>query len=233
MKTLAQRCVALITLVMTIALSAQAHAKLNADETWYVGGGAGLAKINNLCKAGSRYGCDDQAGSFRLFGGMKFNKYFALEATLDIGGDFLAPGSTAAGYDGGVAASFFGLNAIGSIPMGERVSLYGGVSGVFSYVLTDVTETRYHSGTYTSCYYDGYNYYDGWYSYCTSRSYDRDYRSDSSVSGGALLGIDIKVAKHIHVRAQAQRYFDVSGDLAFGGSRDVDNFTLNALFSFR
>jgi hypothetical protein len=236
MKTLIHRVTTLIALLMTAALMTvvtSAQAQTNSDESWYVGGGLGLAKVNDLCVNGSRYGCDDQAGAFRVFGGLQLNKYFAVEAAFDISGDFLSPGSTAAGYDGSVAASFFGLNVIGSIPLSQRVSLYGGVSGVFSYVLTDVSETRYHNGSTTTCYYDGYDYYDGWYSYCTNRYQDRNYRSDTSVAGGALAGIDIAVARRVHVRAQAQRYFDVSGDLAFGGDRDVDMFTLNAYFAFR
>ncbi len=97
-----------------------------------------------------------------------------------------------------------------------------------------MTETRSHNGTYSTCYYDGYSYYDGWYYYCTDHSYDhRDYRSDTSVAAGALLGIDVKVADRVHVRTQAQRYFNVQGELAFGGHRDIDQFTVNGLYKFR
>jgi hypothetical protein len=168
-----------------------------------------------------------------VFGGLQVNRYFALEASLDLNGDYRAPGAAAAGYDGSTGAYFLGLNAIGFLPVAERVSLYGGVSGVFSYVATDVTESRYHNGTYSTCYYDGYDSYNGWYSYCTNNSYDdKKYRSDTSVAAGALVGVDVKVADRIHVRAQAQRYFNVQGDLGFGGRSDVDQFTVNGLFMF-
>ena len=226
------RCPALVlSLLATMALPASAETQ---TETWYAGGGLGISEVKGLCSNGTFYGCDDSAGAVRLFGGLQVNRYFALEGSLDLTGDYQSPGSTSAGYDGGVGAYFLGLNAIGFLPVANRVSLYGGVSGMFSYVVTDVTPTRYHDGTYATCYYDGYNYYYGWYSYCTDRYYDdRDYRSDTSVAGGVLAGVDVKVADRVHVRAQAQRFFNVQGDLAFGGNRDIDQFTVNGLFMFR
>lgn len=216
---------------VAIGIPAGAAAAETSIGQWYVGGGVGLSEVNDLCPMGTLAGCDDTGGSFRVFGGLQLNRYFALEAALDLNGEFLSPGSTAAGYNGDTGAYFLGLNAIGFVPLGERFSLYGGLSGAFSRVTTDVTETRYHNGTFSTCYYDGYDYYYGWYYYCTNHR-DRDYRSDTSVVGGALLGIDVQVASRVHLRAQAQRYFNVEGDLAFGGGRDVDQFTVNALFSF-
>ena len=223
----------LTTIEATAANAAGSNAK-GSDGIWYVGGGLGISTVKGLCSNGTFSDCDDSGGAVRVFGGLKVNRYFALEASLDLNGDYRAPGAAAAGYDGSTGAYFLGLNAIGFLPVAERVSLYGGVSGVFSYVATDVTETRYHNGTYSTCYYDGYDSYYGWYTYCTNSSYDdRDYRSDASVAAGALVGIDVKVADRIHVRAQAQRYFNVQGDLGFGGRSDVDQFTVNGLFMFR
>lgn len=220
-----------LTLTASAGIAASADAAEPSVGQWYVGGGVGMSEVVDLCPMGTWAGCDDSGGAFRVFGGLQLNRYFALEAALDMNGEFLSPGSTAAGYDGDTGAYFLGLNAIGFLPLGERFALYGGVSGAFSRVTTDVTERRYHNGTYTTCYYDGYDYYYGWYSYCTNHR-DSDYRSDTAVVGGALLGIDVEVAARVHVRAQALRYFNVEGDLAFGGSRDVDQFTVNALYKF-
>ncbi|MGC3980583.1 MAG: outer membrane beta-barrel protein [Steroidobacteraceae bacterium] len=223
--------------VLALALFLAADISVSAETSkgnWYVGGGVGISKVNSLCSRGTFSGCEDTGGSMRLFGGLQLNPNFALEATLDLNGDYLSPGSTAAGYDGSTGAYFLGLNAIGFIPVAERVALYGGASGAFSYVTTDVTERRYHNGTYSTCYYDGYSDYYGWYYYCVDNNdRDRSYRSDTSVAAGALLGVDVKVAERVHVRAQAQRYFNVKGDLAFGGHRDIDQFTVNGLFMFR
>lgn len=222
-----------LALLTAAAIPAGAEISKASAGTWYAGGGVGISEVRDLCTNGTLFGCDDTGGAVRLFGGLQVNRYFALEASLDLNGDYLSPGSTAAGYDGSTGAYFLGLNAIGFLPLNERVSLYGGASGVFSYVATDVTETRFHNGSYSTCYYDGYDSYYGWYYYCTNSYDDRHYRSDTSVAGGALAGIDVKVADRVHVRAQAQRFFNVQGDLAFGGNRDIDLFTVNGLFMFR
>lgn len=223
-------------LVLALALLPAAALPAEADRnngTWYVGGGLGISQVKSLCPHGSFTDCDDTGGVLRVFGGLKLNPYFALEASLDLSGDYQSPGATEAGYDGSVGAYLLGVNAIGFLPLGQRVSLYGGASGAFSYVVTDVTPRRYHDGTYSTCYYDGYNYYGDWYYYCTNHSYDdRDYRSDTSVAAGALVGIDVAVARRVHVRAQAQRYFNVRGDVGFNGHRDLDLFTVNGLFMF-
>jgi|GEM_PF-2082626 len=206
-----------------------------SDGEWYVGAGLGIANVKDMCPSNSfASDCDDSGGALRVFGGMQINPFFALEASLDLNGDYQAPGARAAGYDGSTSSYFFGLNAIGFLPVAPRLSLYGGVSGAFSYVSVDVTERRYHNGSYSTCYYDGYDSYNGWYYYCTNDRYDdRRYRSDSSAVAGALVGVDVKVADRFHVRAQAQRYFNVESDLGFGGHSDVDQFTVNGLFMFR
>jgi hypothetical protein len=233
MKLSALLGLAAVTAIVTTVDAGAANTANASNNNWYVGGGLGVSKANDAC-SGTFSDCDDTAGAFRVFGGLQLSPHFALEATLDLDGKYRAPGARAAGYDGSTGAYFFGLNAIGFLPVAERVSLYGGLSGAFSYVSTDVTERRYHNGTYSTCYYDGYDSYYGWYSYCTNNSYDdRDYRSDTSVAAGALVGIDVRVADRVHVRAQAQRYFNVQGDLAFGGNSDIDQFTFNGLFMFR
>jgi hypothetical protein len=225
----------LLTLALSLTVvDANAASADKADGNWYVGGGVGAAKVRDMCPNGTFRDCDDSGGAFRVFGGFQANQYFALEASLDLDGEFKAPGARDAGYDGSTGAYFFALNAIGFLPVANRVSLYGGLSGAFSYVSTDVTARRYHNGTYSTCYYDNYDSYYGWYSYCTdNRDDDRDYHSDSSMVAGALAGVDVRVANHIHVRAQAQRYFNVEGDLGFGGRSDVDQVTINGLFMFR
>jgi hypothetical protein len=233
MKTLIHRVTALIALLMTAALMAvttSAQAQTNSDESWYVGGGLGISNVDKLC-SGTRYDCDDDGAALHVFGGLKLNPYFAFEASFDVTGGLRTPGARAAGYDGDVSALFLGINAVGSIPLGSRVSLLGGLSGVFSFASTDVTNDRYRNSGNTTCYYD--SYYDDWYSYCTNHRYDRDYETESAVAAGALLGIEVRVAKNVHVRAQAQRYFNVNADLAFNGDRDVDLFTLNAFYAFR
>jgi Outer membrane protein beta-barrel domain len=231
MRLFKRYCLAAVALTLLAGNAFAANA--NTDKgNWYVGGGVGVAEVKDLCSHTTFSDCDDNGGAFRVFGGLQVNPYFALEASIDMNGDYQTPGARAAGYDGSTGAFLFGLNAIGFLPVSNRVSLYGGASGVFSYVATDVTETRYHNRNYSTCYYDNYDSYYGWYSYCTNDDNDKDYRSDTSVAAGALVGVDVKVADRVHVRAQAQRFFNVKSDLGFGGRDDIDQFTINGLFMF-
>jgi hypothetical protein len=198
-------------------------------ESWYIGGGAGVADINGLCQGAPSQYCDDQGAALRLFGGWHPNEYFALEGAVDVGVDFLTPGARAAGYDGHTSASFIGINAIGFIPLGSRVSLFGGVSGAFGYASTRVSD--YYSRQSGDCRRDWYD--NDWYYYCTNHgNSNNDYTSHSTVAGGALVGVQVNLNRRVQLRAQAQRYFNVDGGLAFEQRRDVDFFTVNGLFSF-
>jgi hypothetical protein len=220
-------------MVLLIALMsiADAYAENADNNSWYVGGGLGIANVRDLCAGPATYDCDDQGSMARVFGGMHVNRFVAVEATLDLAGNWRSPGARAEGFDGSTGAVMFGVNLLGTLPLGPRLSLYAGASGAFSYISLDVTDKR-TNGNQTVCYYD--SYYSDWYDYCYNRSYDRhNYESETSVTAGALAGVDVAIAKRIHVRAQAQRYFNVKADLAFGGRRDVDMFSVNGMFSFR
>lgn len=208
-----------------------AFAETTADGAWYVGGGFGIANVKRLCAGPATYDCDDQGSMARVFGGMHVNRFLAVEATLDLAGNWRSPGARTEGFDGSTGAAMVGVNLLGTLPLGPKFSLYAGATGAFSYVSLDVTDRRTNSNQ-TVCYYD--SYYSDWYDYCYNRGYNRhDYESDTSVTAGALAGIDVNISRRVHVRAQAQRYFNVKADLAFGGRRDVDLYSVNALYSFR
>jgi opacity protein-like surface antigen len=198
-------------------------------EEWYLGLGAGVARVDGLCDNAPRELCDHDAGAARGIVGWRPNRYFALEGSFDFSGDYTAPGARAVGLDGDTGAFFLGVNAVGFMPLGSRVSLYGGVGGAFTYVSTAVYDYDDRDGDDCTYRYD--YYYDEWYYYCNNRR-DDDYESDSAVAATALAGLQIKVANHVLVRLQAQRYFSVDGGLAFGDRRAVDVATANLLLSF-
>jgi opacity protein-like surface antigen len=198
-------------------------------EEWYVGLGAGVARVDELCDDAPRQFCDEDGGAARLVAGWRPNRYFALEGSFDFSGDYTAPGARAVGLDGDTGAFFIGLNAIGFVPLGSRVSLYGGVGGAFTYISTAVYDYDDRDGD--DCAYQYDYYYDEWYYYCRDRG-DNDYESDSSVALSAMAGLQIQIANHVLLRMQAQRYFNVDGGLAFGDRRAVDVATVNLLLSF-
>ncbi len=203
-------------------------------DNWYLGGGVGVADIDGLCQGASDRFCDDQGGAARLFGGWRVNRWFAIEAALDVGTNFTTPGARAAGLDGSTTTSSLGINFIGFIPLGSRVSLFGGVSGAFSEASTKVYDYRERRSSQDCDWeYDWFD--DDWDYYCRNRSssYDDEYESDGSVALGGLAGVEVQLNKRFSLRAQAQRFFNVDGGLAFGERRDLDFVSINALFSFK
>jgi len=199
-------------------------------EQWYVGVGAGVAQVDALCDGAARNLCDDNGGAGRLTVGWKFNPYLALEGAIDFGSDFTAPGARAFGLDGETDVSFLALNLIGFAPLGQRVSLYGGVGGAFSSVRTAVYDYRYRDSQDCEWQYDYYD--DDWDYYCRNRNEEDDYETESSVAASALLGAEIHLGRHVLVRVQGQRYFNVDGGIAFGERRAVDVVTANILVAF-
>lgn len=203
----------LSSLIRGVALAATiltgATVQAGNSTPWYVGSGVGIANVKDMCDGMSTYDCDDHGSMARVFGGLHINKYFAVEATLDLAGNWRSPGARTDGYDGKTGGAFVGINLLGTLPVSSRLSLYSGVSGAFAYTITDTTE-------------DQYNHH-----------HHHDHTSDSSVVGGVLTGLDVKVTRHFHVRAQAQRDFNVKARLAFDGHRDVDMFSIGAAYQFR
>jgi hypothetical protein len=162
--------------------------------------------------------------------GWQVNRYFALEAALSFAGTFTTPSARVVGYDGDTSAAFFSINAIGFIPLGSRVSLLGGLTGAFTYTVTD-TEDEYYTTRECDWEYDWYD--DDWEYRCRNyRSEDDRYESDVNAAAGVLAGVQVKIARRFQVRGQVQRFFDVDGGLSFGERRHVDLATANVLFTF-
>src|SRR3954468_14826847 len=128
------RAVGALGLAGIAAVSASA---LAADEGWYVGAGIGQSREENHHDRitqqllGSGYTTnsisdDSQDTAWKLIGGRKFNKNFALEASYFNLGEFgftaqtTPPGS----LSGRIKLQGVGVDAVGILPMGQKFSAF-------------------------------------------------------------------------------------------------------------
>ncbi|HEY3858199.1 MAG TPA: outer membrane beta-barrel protein [Gammaproteobacteria bacterium] len=148
-------------LIAGLLLSAGLPLVASADnfQGWYLDGMLGVSSYGNsqddedsiqsgLAQQGTEANVhvDDNPGAIGIGFGYHFNPYFALEANyLDLGDatshiHFFAPveGSSTEHLD----ASGGSLDAIGLIPLSERVSLFGKV-GAFDYHLDDTVDADF------------------------------------------------------------------------------------------
>jgi OOP family OmpA-OmpF porin len=105
-----------------IALALAAPAGVAAQESGaYLGGALGQTRFTEWCDPGTTT-CDDRDSGWKLFGGYRFNRYFALEGTYIDWGEVTARVGAA-----NVAADqrSFGLAALGSLQLGPRFSVFG------------------------------------------------------------------------------------------------------------
>ena len=130
MKRIRAVLAAAITGAGLLASSTAALGQAPADN-WYAGIGWGNATAKDLCDTGGEPGlvvtsCDDKASGWKLFGGYRLNKHFAIEAAYSAGSDFEASGT----YFGmpvslSAKANFLEGTAVGMLPLGERFALLG------------------------------------------------------------------------------------------------------------
>ena len=100
------------TLVSLIALTfATLTLPSHADGNWYAGGALSQTFIDEP-------GIDDDDTGGKIFGGYRFNDYFAIEGSFYDFGE-MNEGGNQLELDG------VGLAAVGSIPVSERFSLFG------------------------------------------------------------------------------------------------------------
>jgi OmpA-OmpF porin, OOP family len=155
----------------------------------YVGFSAGQADVDermvipSLVDPGGQV--DGKDGAFKLFGGYQFNPNFALEAALVDLGDMSYSGffsGTPSGQvmGGRVQNSGLNLSAVGVVPLGQRLVLFGKV-GMFMWYseATDVT------GGFAT--------------------YSEDDGADLSIG----LGASVAIGQRVSLRAEWER-FDMS-----------------------
>jgi OmpA-OmpF porin, OOP family len=99
---------------------------------FYLGGAFGQATFKEWCSTGgtpnaSFNSCKDTDSAWKLLGGYRFNRQFAIEATYIDWGEVAANVNLGVPPAVEVAASqhSYGLAAVGTLPVGERFELFG------------------------------------------------------------------------------------------------------------
>lgn len=93
------------------------------ENYWYVGAGVGLSDIDES-------GIDDDDNAFKLFGGIRINKFFALEAAyVDLGE--LEGDAVVGGPSNELEVEGVGIGVTGSYPLTEKFSVQGKVGVYF------------------------------------------------------------------------------------------------------
>ena len=125
----------------------------------YVGGMFGKSKFKDWCNtSGAPAGfqllsCDDSDTAAKVFGGWRFNRFFALEASYIDWGEVSGTVSIG-GAPSGVASEqqSMGLAAVGNLPLTRQISLFGKVGRlrteqeIRSPGSRSVTESEWHYG---------------------------------------------------------------------------------------
>ncbi|HLL17194.1 MAG TPA: OmpA family protein [Rubrivivax sp.] len=200
---------------MTYALASPAAAQ---DDSYGYGGlsiGASRAKIDesrittSLTGAGlttSNFARDESDTSYKLFGGYRFNRYFAVEGGYFNLGKFgftstTAPAGTLTGQ---LKAQGLNLDLLAMLPLGERISLFGRIGAQTARVRDNFSTTGAVSILDASPSKTAANY----------------------KLGG---GVQYEVNRSFLVRAEAERY---RIDDAVGNKGDVNVVSLSVVFPF-
>jgi OmpA-OmpF porin, OOP family len=125
------------TLLLGIVLSASTAATvaqgIRPDAGFYLGGALGPATFKEWCTTGgapnaSFNSCEDTDTAWKLLGGYRFNRYFALEASYIEWGEVTANlnlGVPPTSVQVAASQHSYGLAAVGTLPLGERFELFG------------------------------------------------------------------------------------------------------------
>jgi OmpA-OmpF porin, OOP family len=105
-----------------IALAMAAPAGVAAqDRGAYLGGAIGQTRFTEWCDPGTT-ACDDKDSGWKVFGGYRFNRYFALEGSYINWGEVTA---SVGAVNVAAEQRSFGLAALGSLPLGPQFSVFG------------------------------------------------------------------------------------------------------------
>jgi OOP family OmpA-OmpF porin len=205
-------CLAAAGLLASPALLAQ-------DAGWYAGGNVGQSAatidegrirsgLNNQVLVVSGFSEDDRDTGYKLFGGYQFNRYFGLEGGwFDLGSAGFNASTTPAGtLSGNIRMRGLSLDAVGTLPLGERLSLLGRIGMAH-------TRTR---GSFAS-------------TGAVTMPYPATRTSDSSVGLKLGLGAAWRLNDAWSVRGEVER-FRVSDTV--GNKGHVDLFSVGLVYRF-
>ena len=128
---------------------------VSAEPTAYIGASLGQATMNTWCDDPYHVvtSCDDSPTTFKVFGGVRINPYFALEASVNHYGEYTGTTNLYAypyfyPVDVNVQLGGFTGSAIGIIPVSEAFELFGKIglvawSGTVDVAVGGVGRTSY------------------------------------------------------------------------------------------
>ena len=185
-----------------VSLIAWAGPTLAQDTGFYAGIALGQSKINIDCEGATT--CDEKDTAWKIFGGYQLNRNFAVELGYVNFGEGRVAG--AAPPFGTASVTFestaFELVAVGMLPLADKFSLYGKIGLYRADTDADVTLTGFPPAT----------------------------ESDSNTDLTFGVGVRFDITRNLGLRAEWQRYGDVSAS-DFGES-DIDVISLGVLFRF-
>lgn len=123
--------IALIT-AAGVAAPGIAAAQMQPESGFYIGGSIGQMEADGDCRAG--FSCDFKDSAWKLFGGYKLNRYFAVEGTYGDWGE-IAIGTTVLGIPVSATGEIWsaGVAALGMLPLGgDRFALFGKAGIVYT-----------------------------------------------------------------------------------------------------
>ena len=142
-------------LFLFVALLVSAGAAVAQDGGFYLGGALGQSRFKEWCDI-PLASCKDTDTAWKLFGGYRFNRYIAAEATYVDWGEVSAANN--AGVRAEASQNSYGLAVVGTLPLNERFELFGKagflmtsqetrrIAGTTSSVSRDETELQYGLG---------------------------------------------------------------------------------------
>ena len=139
-------------LLVMPGLSAKAD---DGDAHWFIGAGAGQAKIHDYALEGDADRLDDTPTAWRFFAGRRFDRHFALGLGYVDFGEVEASGTSFGGFNDRIEAQAIEILGFGLWPVTDAIELYA-VAGYVHWeqdvtqTVTGVTERFDASGQSTS-----------------------------------------------------------------------------------
>ncbi len=208
-------------LVLALAMAVSGVAQAQWKDPIYVGGAAGPSKFSYdtgsipiVNAASSTFSVDDDSDTaFKIFGGWRFNRYFAAEVGIVDFGTFSATRSVTGGTPGSahseISVAGVYVDAVAIAPVLDYFDFFAKVGAI----ATGVSAKRSTTGSVSI---------GG-----TSSS------SDDTASGTGLhaaVGVNFRITSRVWGRMEYERAFGV-GDKVLGEG-DVSAFTIGASYRF-
>jgi OmpA-OmpF porin, OOP family len=204
---------------MMVAMALAGGAQAQLMQKLYVGGAAGPSKfafdtsslIVNGATASTFTVNDDKSTALKVFGGWRFNPYFAAEVGITDFGTFTATRTVTSPAAGSIRSEIsvggVYVDAVGLVPVGGAVELFGKV-GV---IATGTAAKRSTTGA-------------------VALPADSEDDGDGGAGLHAGLGMNVRITSRVWLRLEYERAFKVGSQAL--GEGDVSAFFLGASYRF-